>query len=221
MRSMSKSKKTVLIVDDEEDLTWSISRSLKRDRRALAVLCANSGDDALRLMEKKAVDVLVTDLRMPGKDGFDLIRFVRDRDLDTRIIVMTAYGSEDVEKKVLAANCCYYVEKPFEIATLKEKIYAALQEGDGCSSGPGGGMNFQIRSLLTLTRDVPDLMVSVYRGKRVGRLYLSRGRIYHAEVGEKQGQEALQEILAWPQGVIKASTGVSSKMRSISKKYVD
>jgi len=218
---MSKSKKTVLIVDDEEDLTWSISRSLRRDRRALSVLCANSGDEALRLLQKNAVDVLVTDLRMPGKDGFDLIQFVRDRGLETRIIVMTAYGSEDVEKKVLAANCCYYVEKPFEIATLKEKIYAALQEEQSCGVSSSGGMNSQIRSLLALTRDVPDLMISVYQGKRVGRLYLSRGRIYHAELEGKRGQEALEEILAWPRGVLKASTGVTSKMRSVSKKFVD
>ena len=218
---MAKQKKIVLIVDDEEDLTWSISRSLKRDRRTLSVLCANSGDEALKLMQKKAVDVLVTDLRMPGKDGFDLIQFVRDHELDTRIIVMTAYGSEEVEKKVLAANCCYYVEKPFEIATLKEKIYAALQESESCPPSAGGGMNSQIRNLLLLTRNVPDLMISVYQGKRVGKLYLSRGRIYHAELGDKEGREALEEILAWPQGVIKANTGVTSKLRSISKKFVD
>ncbi len=221
---MSEDKKIVLIVDDEEDLTWSISKSLQRDGKALEVLCANSGDEAIEIMGKAAVDVLVTDLRMPGKDGFDLIEFVRSNNMETRIIVITAYGSESIEKKVLAANCCDYLEKPFEITTLKERIYAALQgEGNCRSTGPGrnGGMNKQIRSLLALTRNVPDLMVSVYRKNRVGRLYCSRGRIYHAELDEKEGQEALEEILAWPQGVLKAQTGVSAKARTVSRRLID
>ncbi len=218
---MTDPRQIVLIVDDEEDLTWSISKSLKRDKKSIRVLCANSGDEALELIKKNAVDVLVTDLRMPGKDGFALIEFIRNEGLKTRIIVMTAYGSDDIEKQILTANCCYYIEKPFEMATLKEKIYAVLQNPDDCNSGSGGGgMNYQIRKLLAMSKDIPSLMVSVYQGSREGKLYFSRGRIYHAEVGKKNGQAALEEIFSWPQGIVKAQTGISSRVHTLNVSHV-
>jgi|Deesub1362B_J571_1020462.scaffolds.fasta_scaffold05258_1 CheY-like chemotaxis protein len=217
---MDKKRKTVLIVDDEEDLTWSISRSLERDGKPIRVLCANSGNEALRILQREPITVLVTDLRMPGVDGFELIRHVREHHLPTQIIVMTAYGTEDIEKQVLAANCCYYIEKPFEIASLKTKIYSVLGEQDDLDPSLGGGVDGQIRKLLMLSRHVPHLMVTVYQGKREGRLYCANGRIYHAELGQKRGMDALREILRWPKSMLKAQTGISTPYRTINEKMI-
>ena len=69
----------VLIVDDEEDLTWSITKSLKRENRALDIISVNSGHEALEILQNEKVDLLVTDLRMPGINGHDLIKYIQEK----------------------------------------------------------------------------------------------------------------------------------------------
>lgn len=125
---MTETKKRILIVDDEEDLTWSISRGLSRDKNAWEVVCANSGYHALQMLSQQPVDLLVTDLRMPGIDGFRLLREVRDRYPKTRVIVMTAHGSQEVKEYLDAGGMRGYIEKPFEINELRRLIYDCLRK---------------------------------------------------------------------------------------------
>lgn len=211
---MKNQKKTVLITDDEEDLTWSISRSLKRDNSRLSILSTNSGEEALRLLKKRSINLLVTDLRMPGTDGYSLIKYIMENGLQTKIIVMTAYGSKEIKDEISKIGCDFYIEKPFEISTLKHKIYAILRE-DMDSRPPGGGMNHQIRKMLLSTQKTPNLLLTIFRNGFEGKLYSSYGRIYHAVLGKKRGEEALNEIMSWENGLIKAQTGIKGKIRSI------
>lgn len=213
---MSKFKKTVLIADDEEDITWSISRSLQRDKKPIRVFCAHSGEETIQLLKKHSIDVLVTDLRMPGIDGYSVIQFVNDNFLRTRVIVMTAYGSSEIEQQLLKGGCFYYLEKPFEISTLKQKIYSLL-ENQTPEASPGGNLNTRIRQMLFLTKQTPDILLTVCQGGLEGKLYSSYGEIYHAVVGKKRGKAALKEILNWKKGFIKVQTGVKGKIRSISQ----
>ena len=124
---MLENKKRILIVDDEEDLTWSISRGLIKDKNALEVMCANSGYHALKTLSEHSVDLLVTDLRMPGVDGFCLLNEVMDRYPKTRVIVMTAHGSQEVKDRLRTRGEPGYIEKPFEINDLRKLIYDRLE----------------------------------------------------------------------------------------------
>lgn len=211
---MENQKKTVLITDDEEDLTWSISRSLKRDNSRLSILSTNSGDEALRFLQKRSIDLLITDLRMPGIDGYSLINYIIENSLLTKIIVMTAYGSTEIKEEISKIGCDFYIEKPFEISTLKRKVYSILGE-DMNSEPPGGGMNHQIRKMLLSTQKTPNLLLTIFRNGFEGKLYSSYGRIYRAVLGKKRGEEALNEIMSWENGFIKAQTGIKGKIRSM------
>ena len=120
--------KFVLIADDEDDITWSISRSLKRDKKHIKICCARSGLETIKLLKKHSFDLLITDLRMPGIDGFSVVKYISDNCLPTKIIVMTAFGSDEVKERILNQGCSQYVEKPFEISSLKQKIYSILEK---------------------------------------------------------------------------------------------
>ena len=123
-----KVKKRILIVDDEEDLTWSISRGLLKDQNAFEVVCANSGKSALNLLLKNKYDLLVTDIRMPGGNGLTLLKKANDLFPSTKVIVMTAYGSSEI-KDVLDRTLMYgYIEKPFEFKDLRDLIFRCLNE---------------------------------------------------------------------------------------------
>lgn len=118
----SRSNK-ILIVDDEEDLTWSISKSLMRDNDLLEIICVNSGDEALKVLEKISIDLVISDIRMPGKNGLELLDQIKKNHPQTKIIIMTAYGSPAIEEKIRNTKNAYYLEKPFDIHELKKMIF--------------------------------------------------------------------------------------------------
>ena len=128
---MSKEKKKILIVDDEEDLTWSISKGLSRDREALEVYCVNSGNTALEMLQNNHFDLMVTDIRMPGVSGLKLLKEVKDHHPSTKVILMTAYGSMEIKEALIQANMQAYIEKPFEFNELRNLIYQCLGNGNG------------------------------------------------------------------------------------------
>lgn len=119
--------KNILIVDDEEDLTWSISKTLSRHERGFNVMCAHNGDEALTVLTQRAVDVVISDIRMPGRDGLQLMHEIKAHYPSTKIIIMTAYGSQETRKQIAARGNVFYIEKPFEIRSLHRLIHEALE----------------------------------------------------------------------------------------------
>lgn len=134
---MKNSKKKILIVDDEEDLTWSLSKRLGREGDALEVLYANSGNAALSMLATHQFDLLVTDLRMPGIDGFQLLDEVRVRHPGTQVIVMTAFGSPEVRKALDGYGTMGYIEKPFDFIEFRNLIHQSLGYQDQTVTADG------------------------------------------------------------------------------------
>ena len=74
---MSKDLKKVLIVDDEETLTWSMAKSLSKDKDKYEVMIANNGREALHLLKKSRIDLVISDIRMPDINGLDLLVMIK------------------------------------------------------------------------------------------------------------------------------------------------
>ncbi len=120
--------KRILVVDDEEDLTWSISKSLEKNERAFEVICVNDGDSALAYLASRHVDLVITDVRMPGRDGLTLLRDIQRDYPRTRVIIMTAHDSEEMRHQLARHHVLhYYIEKPFELPYLRRLIFEALE----------------------------------------------------------------------------------------------
>jgi two-component system, response regulator, stage 0 sporulation protein F len=123
--NMPVMKKKILIVDDEEDLTWSISKGLTRESDSLEVMCANSGHMALDILAQQSVDLMVTDIRMPGMSGPELIKKVKSIYPMIKVIIMTAFSN--LENVDLNSNLpIMIIEKPFEIHELRSLINKSL-----------------------------------------------------------------------------------------------
>jgi len=120
--SMLKDLKKVLIVDDEETLTWSMAKSLSKDKDKYEVFIANNGKDALSLLQNNKIDLVISDIRMPDINGLDLLVRIKKEYPETKVIIMTAYGSSDVQKEANRRGSLYYVEKPFEISDIRKII---------------------------------------------------------------------------------------------------
>ena len=116
----------LLIVDDEETLTFSLYQSFILSKKDYEVITAGSGEEALDRMNEGIFDLLITDIFMPGISGIDLLKKVKDQFPSTEVIVMTAYGSNDKKDEVIELGARHYVEKPFEMKSLREMVFNIL-----------------------------------------------------------------------------------------------
>jgi two-component system response regulator AtoC len=102
----------VLVVDDEENLRHMLQILLRRE--GYEAVGAPSVEAALSELATKPFDVVLVDLRMPGRPGLELVDEVRRRHLDTTVVVMTAYGSREVAIEAMKRGAYDYLSKPFE-----------------------------------------------------------------------------------------------------------
>ncbi len=118
--------KHVLIVDDEPKVGFFLKEALRRSGQDCQVTVVHSGEQAQQVLERSTVDLLVTDLRMSGISGLDLIRWVRASSPKTRTILITAYGNDDVEAEAQRLEAYRYITKPFDIADFTSAVEEAL-----------------------------------------------------------------------------------------------
>jgi len=119
--------RAILVVDDEERLRKALVRSLGQENcRALA---AASGEEAVRTLEKRKIDLVITDLVMPGMDGMTLVRKIKSADPSIEAIIITAYGSAESEQAAKALGVSCYLAKPFDLPHLKSKVNELLFAG--------------------------------------------------------------------------------------------
>ena len=118
--------KRLLIIDDEETLTFSLYQSFILSDDDYEVLTANSGEEALDKIKEKPFDLIVTDIFMPGISGFDILKIVKDEYPGTKVVVMTAYGSSEKRDEAMELGAKFYLEKPFEIKEFKKIVMEIL-----------------------------------------------------------------------------------------------
>lgn len=114
-------KKNVLVVDDEEAILLAFKKLLQRPGVNV------DGCDSLLGAKEKVIenfyDVVIADLRLSGtlsQEGFELIQFVKDRSAETKIVLITAYGSNSIKEKARETGADFYYEKPVSVNNLNE-----------------------------------------------------------------------------------------------------
>jgi len=110
----------IMIIEDDEEM-----RSLLKDfleEEGLETDSVNNGADALGKLSKDHFDLVLTDIRMPGLTGLDILPRIRRLKPKTPIIVMTAYGSDDVRRRSLERGATAYLEKPILLTQLRTLI---------------------------------------------------------------------------------------------------
>ena len=114
--------KTILIVDDEAVIRDLCSRALK----GYNVVQAGNGQDALKLFDKGDIDVVLTDVMMPGMDGIELLKKIKQKEPTIVVIVMTGFAEKDVILNALKADADDFISKPLNLLQLKTAIDKAL-----------------------------------------------------------------------------------------------
>lgn len=117
---------TILICDDEIVTLQGLKRILERDNYRVYV--ASNGNNALVVMEREKVDVLITDIKLPTMDGFTLLEKVRENFSETKVIMITGYSCVGDAVYAIKKGASDYITKPIFIPDLKSSIKALVEE---------------------------------------------------------------------------------------------
>lgn len=120
----SRSVPRILIIEDDEEMR-SLLKDLLEDEGYQAD-SANNGSEAFRKLAREHFDLVITDIRMPGLTGLDILPGIRRLQAGIPIIVITAFGSEEVHRRALERGATTYLEKPVHIHQLRELIHQMI-----------------------------------------------------------------------------------------------
>jgi len=118
-------KQRVLIVDDEERMAEVVAMALRRGGFDCEI--RDGGEAALQALEERPADVVVSDWKMPGMDGIELLRLLRERWSDLPVILLTAYGDVPKAVQAMRAGAFDYVTKPFDNDELRAIVTRACE----------------------------------------------------------------------------------------------
>jgi len=118
-------KKNILIIDDEINARAGLKRVL--EHLGCNVVEAASGSEGLDIFRKNKINLVITDLRMPGDDGMSVLDALQNEAPEIPVILITAYGSGEAAKKALAKGAYDFISKPFDIDTIELVVKRALK----------------------------------------------------------------------------------------------
>lgn len=119
-------KKRVLVVDDEEALRTVLSGELASE--GYHVGTAADGEEAVAAIQKENYDLILLDIKMPGKNGFEVLKFVKEKHPKTKVVMLTGFADlkNAIESKKLGAED--FVSKPYDLVDLLTTIERVLSE---------------------------------------------------------------------------------------------
>jgi two-component system nitrogen regulation response regulator GlnG len=120
--------KGIWIVDDDQSIRWVLERAVQRE--GMAVRSFDNAQDCLTALERDAPQVLVSDIRMPGTSGLELLEKIRSQRPALPVIITTAYSDLDSAVSAFRGGAFEYLPKPFDLSHAMELIRRAMQESD-------------------------------------------------------------------------------------------
>lgn len=189
---------SLLIVDDDDAFRTTLGRDLTA--HGYQVTLAHNADEATTALRKEPIDILLTDLRMPGADGIDLLGQVRTLSSRTRTILMSGYASARDYQRAIECGAVRVLCKPFTSSELLQAIRQAID----CETGFRGSIHgLSIVDLLQMFHYARRSLAIVVDGWAPGHVYLQEGRVIHATYRDLAGEPALRAILAMPAGSLR------------------
>jgi two-component system response regulator (stage 0 sporulation protein F) len=124
--SPSSSRPAIVLVEDEPDILIILQRLLRYTASAYEIISVANPHEALDQIAGRSVALLITDYNMPGMNGLQLTATVKQQSPGTRVALITAYATPEMEQQARAAGADYYLTKPFDLDYLESVVQSSL-----------------------------------------------------------------------------------------------
>lgn len=121
---MENGKKRILIIEDDEEMRSLLKDFFEED--GFEIDSVSNGSEAFRKVARESFDLIITDIRMPGLTGLDILPGIRKLQPEVSIIVITAFGSQEVHRKALDRGATAYLEKPILFNKLRTLVHEMI-----------------------------------------------------------------------------------------------
>jgi len=188
--------KSVLLVDDDTEMLHALKEGFKKYQESFAILLAEDGLQALKRLKQNIISLVVTDLKMPNMDGFELLAHIMEHYPDIPVIIITGYSTPEMEQLAHKGGAVGYIAKPFLIENLARQILTTLRKESegGTLHNVWSGMFLQLIEMEQKTCTIR--LEEKTRGKK-GILFFRDGELLDARVNNVQGESAAHEIFSW------------------------
>jgi len=190
--------KNVLLVDDDREMLLALREGFEKYRDSFAVFLAHDGVGAVESLRENVISLVVTDLKMPRMDGFELLAHIMPNYPDIPVIIITGYSTAQMERLAREGGAVGYIAKPFLIENLARQIMATLRketEG-GTLHNVSSGMFLQ---LMEMEQKTCTIRLEDKSTGQKGILFFREGQLMDARVNDQNGEEAAYKIFAWEQ----------------------
>ncbi|MBU0987646.1 MAG: response regulator, partial [Proteobacteria bacterium] len=208
--------KKMLFVDDDRILCRLIQKKFEQYSNTFSVLTAQDGLDAVQKLKEHTISLVVTDLQMPEMDGFSLLAHLSEKYPDIPVIVQTGHSTPKSKKLVLERGAAGYIEKPFKIEQLAEKIIATLKK-----ESEGGILQTipleMFIQLIEMEQKTCTIRVVDKSSGQLGVLFFQNGDLMDARIGGRHGKPAAYEIFAWDQVTLSIQDDCAVKVKKIDE----
>ena len=193
---MYKRRPKIVIVDNDETMVSSIQDSLSSYADCLG---ATSYEEAIAKIEKeKGISLVVSEIRMPGRDGFDLLLWLRENRPKVKVVMVTAYGSPVVRALAKQKGAVMYLEKPLDLKQLMITI-RMIVERKGFSMAIQDMEFTDLLQFLSLAGRAVKVQVTNNIGEE-GEIGLEGDTVLWVRTSSRKGEEAFFEIVKWEGG---------------------
>ncbi len=207
----------ILILDDEEQFLELCQELLSTLAAKPDVRTASSGAHAIALLEAEPYSLLLTDLRMPNMDGFQVLAIVRRRFPGLRTVVMTGVTEDEYRTRAYAMGIDLYLEKPKTAQDIK--MFVDCIESLLAREEAGGFRGVQSKTITDIVQmeslSQSSVTLKFTNGPFVGKIWLLNGDLMDAEMGELKGEDAFKKIISWKSGTFESLPADSTRERRI------
>ncbi|MCU0559032.1 MAG: response regulator [Desulfobacterales bacterium] len=206
--------KKVLLVDDDGAMLQLLQEGFSGYAHAFGVLTAADGAEALGCIQRQEVALVVTDLKMPRMDGFELLAAVMDGYPDIPVIVMTGFHAPGIESMVRRAGAVGFIVKPFGIDVLAQQILDLLQR-----QAEGGSLHNVSTAMFLQLIEMEQKTCTIRLAHRAsgerGVLFFVEGGLVDARLGEVKGAAAALKMVGWEDVSLSIQNGCAVRERRI------
>lgn len=128
MADQSGRNPAILLVEDEPDILIILHRLMRDLTGGYDIITVNGGAEALVQLAQRPVPLVITDYNMPGMNGLQLAAEIKKSSPDTRVVMITAYATPELEKRAREQRVDYYLPKPFPLDRLEQIVHDVLRQ---------------------------------------------------------------------------------------------